>query len=109
MKIDLRHTAVVITGGGTGIGRAMSLAFAVCGADVVVNYSRSRKEAEETAGEIEKIGARAVAVEADVTDWEQVQDLFEQTVAAFGRVDVLINNAGGVVARATAEEMSLQA
>ncbi len=106
MKIDFQDRVVVITGGGTGIGRAMSLAFAGSGADVVVNYSRSRTEAEGTVAEIEKVGARGLAVKADVTDWEQVQALFHATDATFGRVDVLINNAGGVVAKATAQAMS---
>ena len=108
MKIDFRSKVVVITGGGTGIGRALSLAFAESGANVVVNYSRSQKEAEQTVASIEASGARGLAVKADVTNWEQVQALFEQTDVAFGRVDVLINNAGGVVAKATAEAMSPQ-
>ena len=108
MKIDFQDRVVVITGGGTGIGRAMSLAFADSGADVVVNYRRSRKEAEETVADIEKIGTRGLAVQADVTDWDQVQTLFEKTDAAFGRVDVLINNAGGVVAKAPVHELDPQ-
>jgi 3-oxoacyl-[acyl-carrier protein] reductase len=84
----------VITGGGTGIGRASGLALAKDGFNVVVNYSRSAREAEQTAGEIERLGVRAAAVQGDVSDRGAAENLIKQAVDKFGRVDVLVNSAG---------------
>ncbi|AVT39667.1 SDR family NAD(P)-dependent oxidoreductase [Plantactinospora sp. BB1] len=94
--MNLEKTVAVVTGGGTGIGRAVSLALARAGADaVVVNFSRSRAEAEETAERAREWAGRSRALAADVTDDAQVRAMAEQVVATFGRVDVLVNNAGG--------------
>lgn len=95
MVIDLEGKTAVVTGGGTGIGRAIALGFGKSGANVVVNYNRSKDAAQETVELIEKEGASAIAVQADVTKWSDVEKLFKQTVAEFGGVDILINNAGG--------------
>ncbi|MFM8583354.1 MAG: SDR family NAD(P)-dependent oxidoreductase, partial [Planctomycetaceae bacterium] len=84
---------VVVTGGATGIGRACGLRFARAGFDVVVNYSRSGSEAAQTVAEIEALGARGVAVAADVGDDSQVRALFGRVEREFGRLDVLVNNA----------------
>jgi 3-oxoacyl-[acyl-carrier protein] reductase len=84
----------VITGGGTGIGRASGLALARDGFNVVVNYSRSAKEAEETASDIEKLGVKAAAVQGDVSDRLASENLIKQALDKFGRVDVLVNSAG---------------
>src|SRR5437870_2038022 len=84
----------VITGGGTGIGRASALALAGEGVNVVVNYSRSAKEAEQTAGDLEKTGVKAIAVKGDVSDRQQAENLIKSAVDRFGRVDVLVNSAG---------------
>lgn len=91
---DFTDQTVVITGGGTGIGRASALAFARRGANVVVNYSRSQAEAEGTAGEITALGRRALAIRADVSDDAAVRRMMERTVVELGSIDVLINNAG---------------
>ena len=84
----------VITGGGTGIGRASALVLAERGADIVL-AGRRLEPLESTAGEIEAFGRRAVAVSTDVTDADQCRALIDTTVAEFGRLDVLMNNAGG--------------
>ena len=84
----------VITGGGTGIGRASGLALAKDGFNVVVNYSRSAKEAEQTAGDIERLGVKSAAVQGDVSDRQAAENLIKQAVDKFGRVDVLVNSAG---------------
>ena len=84
---------VVVTGGSKGLGRAMALAFAESGADVVV-ASRKLPECEAVAAEIRAMGRRALAVSCHVGDWDQCAALIDATVAEFGRVDVLINNAG---------------
>ena len=83
----------VITGGSRGLGRAMALGFADAGADVVV-ASRKLEPCEEVAAEIRSMGRRALAVSCHVGDWSQCEALIAATVAAFGRIDVLVNNAG---------------
>jgi len=84
---------VVITGGSKGLGRAMALGFAAEGADVVV-ASRKLEACERVAGEIRSLGRRALAVSCHVGDWLQCEALIAATVAEFGRIDVLVNNAG---------------
>ncbi|MCL6516075.1 SDR family oxidoreductase [Alicyclobacillus sp.] len=84
----------LITGGGTGIGRACALAFARRGMGVVVNYSRSQAEAEATAEEVRALGVPALAVRADVADDRQVREMVGTVLDRFGRLDVLVNNAG---------------
>ena len=83
----------VITGAGSGIGRAAAVLFAREGARVVVADIK-REAAEETSRMIRGAGGEATAVEVDVTDGEKVQQVFRQTLAAYGRLDVLVNNAG---------------
>ena len=84
---------VVITGGSKGLGRAMALGFAGAGADVVV-ASRKLEPCEQVATEIRSMGRRALAVSCHVGDWSQCEALVAVTVAEFGRIDVLVNNAG---------------
>jgi 3-oxoacyl-[acyl-carrier protein] reductase len=84
----------LVTGAGRGFGRAMAVAFAREGADVVVNYHASEAGAKDAVGEIEGLGRRALAVPADVAREEQVRALIERTLERFGRLDVLVNNAG---------------
>ena len=92
--MKFKDKAVVVTGGGTGIGRAMCLRFAREGAAVVVNYSKSKAQADEVVGRIEGAGGRAWAIQADVSDDRQARQLIAQAVARMGRLDLLINNAG---------------
>lgn len=94
-EFDLTSRPAVVTGGGTGIGKAISQTFARCGAPVVVNFCHSRADAEQTVAEIEQAGGQAKAVKADVTQRDEVEGLFEQATAAFGGVTILVNNAGG--------------
>src|SRR5688500_10123278 len=84
---------VVVTGGSKGLGRAMALGFAAAGADVVV-ASRKLEPCEQVASEIRSNGRRALAVSCHVGDWLQCEALVAATVAEFGRIDVLVNNAG---------------
>jgi 3-oxoacyl-[acyl-carrier protein] reductase len=93
MRLE-RQTALV-TGGGRGIGRAIAIALAGEGANLTV-CARTPSEIEAVAAEIEALGRKALAISADVTDAAQVQHLVERTQAAFGGIDILINNAGGM-------------
>lgn len=90
----LRGKVAIVTGGGTGMGRAISLLFAREGAAVVVNYSKSRAKAEEVASRIQAAGSRALALRADVSLEAECKALVDQTLGQFGRLDLLINNAG---------------
>lgn len=91
MKLPGR--TALVTGGAHRVGRALSLALARAGADVVVNYHTSEEKAHATVREIEKIGRRAIAVRADVSDEMAVERLVERTEEEFGRLDVLVNSA----------------
>jgi len=92
--MKLKDRVAIVTGGGTGIGRAISEHLAEAGARVIVNYSRSREDAEATVKEIQSKGGTAVAVGADVSDQSQASALMNAAITEFGRVDYLINNAG---------------
>lgn len=90
----LTDRCAVVTGAGTGMGRATSERLASEGARVVVNYSRSKNEAEETVAGIRAGGGTAVAVAADVSKNDDAQRLMETAAREFGRIDYLVNNAG---------------
>ena len=92
--MSLKGKSALVTGGGTGVGRATALMLAARGAHVAVNYSRSVDEASATVGEIEALGVDAVAIQADVASDAAVKAMVEQTVAVFGRLDVVVNSAG---------------
>jgi len=94
MKISLQDQVVLVTGGDSGIGRGISLAFADAGAHVVVNYNSSRDKAEEVVAQITAAGGRAVAVQANVGHEDEVTRLFAETIQAFGGIDILVSNSG---------------
>jgi 3-oxoacyl-[acyl-carrier protein] reductase len=84
----------VVTGGGRGVGRAICLAFAQEGANVVVNYAGNRQAADEVVAMIEKMGRKAVAVQGNVAQKEEAQKIIEACVEHFGSIHILVNNAG---------------
>jgi NAD(P)-dependent dehydrogenase (short-subunit alcohol dehydrogenase family) len=92
--LDFTGRAVLVTGSGSGLGRGIAARFAEAGADVAVHYNRSADGAAEVVQAIEKSGGRAVALQTDVTDRAAVERLVAAAVEAFGRLDVLVNNAG---------------
>jgi len=91
--LDASGKVVVVTGASKGLGRAMAIGFAEAGADVVVS-SRKLDACEAVADEIRARGRRALAVSCHVGDWDQCATLIDATLAEFGRIDVLVNNAG---------------
>ena len=94
MASDIAGKCVVVTGAGTGIGRGVALKFAEYGADVALHYSHSDSGARSAVAEIEQMGGRAIALQADFTDLDEVFRLALQAEEFLGRVDVLISNAG---------------
>ena len=90
----LKDKVAVVTGASRGIGKAAALALASQGAKVVVNYARSGDAAEATVKEINGSGAEAIALQADVSKSDEVDNLIKTTLDKFGRIDVLVNNAG---------------
>lgn len=91
--MDLQSKVALVTGGAIRVGKAISLELAHAGADIVVNYNSSAGPAEETVAEIQELGRRAIAQQADVSQGDQVQRLIDRAVSELGRLDVLVNSA----------------
>ena len=94
---QLKRKVALVTGGGTGIGRAISIALAALSIDVAVNYSRSQQEALDTVAAIEKNGGKAVVVQANVAKDAEVRTMVQTVVEQFGQLDYLVNCAGTTV------------
>ncbi|MUU78277.1 SDR family oxidoreductase [Winogradskyella endarachnes] len=96
----LENKVIIVTGASRGIGREIAIQLAKNGATVIVNYSNSKLEAEETVETIINEGGKALAIKADVSNKTEVTDLFDKTISTYGRIDVLINNAGIMISKA---------
>lgn len=92
--ISLENSAAIVTGSSRGIGRAIAIELARQGADVLVNYNQNRAAAEAVKQEIEVLGRKAALIQADISDLEAHQRMLEAAHNAFGKVNILINNAG---------------
>ncbi len=92
----MENKVALVTGASRGIGHACALKLAECGYDIAVNYVSNEAKAEEAVAEIKKLGRNAIAVKADTSDLKAVQDMFRAIQKEFGRIDVLVNNAGVV-------------
>ena len=103
---QLKGRTAIVTGGGSGIGRAIALAFAAEGATVAV-AGRRREKLDETVKLIESAGGKGLAIPTDVANEDQVIELFRDVQAKYGRLDLLVNNAGGF-AGAPTDEFPLQ-
>jgi glucose 1-dehydrogenase len=90
----LEGKAAVVTGAGTGIGQAIAVAFAREGAAVVVDYVGKASISEDTIGKVTAMGGKAIGVDADISQPADVNNLIEKTVAAYGKLDIFVNNAG---------------
>jgi NAD(P)-dependent dehydrogenase (short-subunit alcohol dehydrogenase family) len=104
----LAGKAAVITGGDSGIGRAVALAFAREGADVLIAYLSEEDDAKETARVVEAAGRRCVAVAGDIRDEAHCQSIIDRAVKEFGKVDVLVNNAAYQMTREDISEISTE-
>ncbi|MBZ8181664.1 3-oxoacyl-[acyl-carrier-protein] reductase [Oscillatoria salina] len=91
---NLQNKVAIVTGASRGIGRAVALALASEGAKVIVNYARSSQAAEDLVAEITSAGGEAIALQADVSDESQVDNLVKQTLEKLTKIDILVNNAG---------------
>jgi len=105
--MKLAGKTAIVTGGGRDIGAAAAKKLASEGANVAISYFESSKGADAVVADIEAAGGKALAVQADLNTQEGVDKLVGATVDAYGAVDVLVNNAGGLIARKTIAEMDL--
>ncbi len=106
--MNLEGKTAIVTGAGRDIGRACAMRLAAEGAKVALSYHASSDGALGAVAEIEKKGGNAIAVQADLHKPSDVDALVKSTVDAFGSVDILVNNSGGILARKTFAEMSLE-
>lgn len=94
--LSLKGKVAIVTGAGRGIGKAISLAFAEAGADIVA-AARTREEIEATCREVRKMGREAIAIPTDITKWDDVARMAEKAYNHFQHIDILVNNAGTAV------------
>ena len=92
--MGLEGRVALVTGGGRGIGRAVSLALAEDGADVAINYRRDEQAASDTVADVEKLGRRAAKYQASIDSWDEDVAMVDAVLSDFGGVDILVNNAG---------------
>lgn len=107
MELSLAGKTAFVTGGNIGIGRAVSLALARCGADVALTYYSHQEEGEETVNAIEALGRKGYGFQLDASDGEQVKTVVNQVADALGgHIDILMNNAGHLVGRSPIVDMT---
>jgi 3-oxoacyl-[acyl-carrier protein] reductase len=91
---DLRKKTALITGSARGIGKCIALRYASRGADIIVNYSKDKTNADATVREIEALGVRAISVQANVANVGELEAMFQKALATFGKIDIVVANAG---------------
>ncbi|GAA0416472.1 SDR family NAD(P)-dependent oxidoreductase [Cocleimonas flava] len=106
--MNMKGKTAIVTGGGRDIGRACVMRLAEAGANVVINYHSSSEGADSAVSEIEAAGGKAIAMQGDMTNQADVDALVAKTVETFGSIDSLIHVTGGLVARKTTEESTLE-
>ncbi len=106
LALDLSGRVAFVTGGAVGIGRSIALSLASAGADVVLTWLRHEDEGRTTTQEIERLGRRAVGFRLDATSGHDVEAAVAEAVRVFGRLDICVNNAGGLVGRFNVDQMT---
>ncbi|MGJ8679339.1 SDR family NAD(P)-dependent oxidoreductase [Paraglaciecola sp.] len=104
--MTLKGKVAIVAGGGRDIGRASAIELASKGANVVLTYHSSAETAQSAVKEIEALGVKAIAIQADLTSVTDVKKTVDATLEAFGQIDVLVHVSGGLLARVTIDEMS---
>ncbi|WP_289044702.1 SDR family oxidoreductase [uncultured Olleya sp.] len=97
--MKLKNKVIIVTGSSRGIGKEVAIVLAKNGATVIVNYSNSEEEANNTVNTITNNGGLAIAIQADVSNKDEVTKLFDKTIETYGKVDVLVNNAGIMISK----------
>jgi 3-oxoacyl-[acyl-carrier protein] reductase len=92
--MDLLGKSAIVTGGSLGIGASVALELARAGADIAINYRRHDAEAKEVAKQIEDLGRKCLVIKADVTNYSDAEAMFKQVIKTYGKLDILICNAG---------------
>ncbi len=93
-NMNLTNKSAIVTGGSIGIGSAIAIKLAECGANVAINFRKHREEAEKVVAKIESMGRKGLAVQADVSNFNDAKKMVENVVNTFGGIDILVNNAG---------------
>lgn len=106
--MEMQGKTVIVTGGGRDIGRACVMRLAEAGADVAINYHKSGEGAESAVTEIEAAGGHAFALQGDMTKVGDVETLVAKTVKTFGKIDTLVHITGGLIARKTIPEITIE-
>ena len=101
--MDLKGKAAIVTGGNTGIGKAVVLALAEQGANVCIDYVANEQATEELEKKIVALGDQAIGVDADVSKVDDLQMMIDTTVKAFGRLDIMVRDAGAAIGLAQRE------
>jgi 3-oxoacyl-[acyl-carrier protein] reductase len=104
MPSPFKDRTALVTGGSTGIGAATAIKLAEHGVKVSINYFRSQTEAEKVASTVKSLGSEAVLLQADVRESNAARRLIDRTIDSFGKIDILINNAGGLIRRVAVAE-----
>lgn len=99
----LKNKVAIVTGSSKGIGAEIAILLAEAGAKTVINYANDDAAANEVVNKIKAAGGEAIAIQADVSDTQQVKAMFDTTINAFGKPDILVNNAGIIICKPIAE------
>jgi len=98
---NLKNKVAIVTGSSRGLGKAVAKLLALNGANVVINYSSNKIQADEVVSEIVQSGGQAFAIQADISNPAEISKLFDQTIERYGQIDIVINNAGIMITKFT--------
>jgi len=108
ISMNLEGKSAIVTGGSLGIGAAIALKLAECGANVAINYRKHKEEAEEVINQINAMGVKGLLVQADISNYEDAARMIETATNEFGGIDILVNNAGTYCFREDFESIAVK-